>query len=77
MESTHNTRHYSHMTQYPSQQSQSTTKTTKTTVREFDADERCIKETVTEITETTHQPHWTYNPQYTTSGHAATIKHTA
>jgi hypothetical protein len=37
--------------------------TTKTTVREFDADERCVKETTTEVTETTYQNSWN-NPVY-------------
>lgn len=38
------------------------TTVTKTTIREFDANENCIKETVTEVTETTGQ-HW--QPYYT------------
>lgn len=51
------------------------TRTTKTTTREFDEQDRCVKETVTEVTETTYG----YSPWYTTtySSHTPTIRNAA
>lgn len=70
-------------TTYPN----STTRTTvtKTTVREFDKDERCVKETTTEVTETTYPTQGAYytqplirNATATTYGSStASLDHTA